>query len=102
MVLYSCGEARATAPVSAALLDVNVLIARLDPRHGHHEWAHTGRSLPRHRFWAIFRCRLTRLSLLTPGVLASDRRLDASQFTDADLLARAVVQGFGIGVTGVA
>ena len=41
MVLYSCGEARATAPVSAALLDVTVLIALLDPRHVDHEQAHT-------------------------------------------------------------
>jgi hypothetical protein len=51
------------------------------------------RSLPRHRSWAIFRCRLTRLSLLTPGVLGSDRLLDASQITDADPLALAVDHG---------
>jgi toxin-antitoxin system PIN domain toxin len=124
--------------LSAALLDVNVLIALLDPRHVDHERAHTWlaasaplpwascpltenavlrilgnprypnspgppavvaplleawRSLPRHRFWAIFRCRLTRLSLLTPGVLGSDRLLDPSQITDAYLLALAVDHG---------
>jgi len=118
--------------LSAALLDVNVLIALLDPRHVDHERAHTWladsaplpwascpltenavlrilgnprypnspgppamvaplleawRSLPRHRFWP------DRLSLLTPGVLGSDRLLDPSQITDAYLLALAVDHG---------
>ncbi len=118
--------------MSAALLDVTVLIALLDPRHVHHERAHTWlsesaplpwascpltenavlrilgnprypnspgppavvapllagwRSLPRHRFWH------DRLSLLTPGVLGSDRLLDPSQIADAYLLALAVDHG---------
>ncbi len=34
------------------------------------------RNLPRHRFWH------DRLSLLTPGVLGSDRLLDPSQITE--------------------
>ena len=45
------------------------------------------RNLPRHRFWP------DRLSLLTPGVLGSDRLLDPSQITDAYLLALAVDHG---------
>jgi predicted nucleic acid-binding protein len=45
------------------------------------------RSVPRHRFWH------DRLSLLTPGVLGSDRLLDPSQITDAYLLALAVDHG---------
>ena len=107
--------------MSAALLDVNVLIALLDPRHVDHERAHTWLAdsaplpwascpltenavlrilgnprypnspgppavvaplperwrsrLPRHRFWP------DRLSLLTPGVLGSDRLPDPSQIT---------------------
>jgi hypothetical protein len=118
--------------LSAALLDVNVLIALLDPRHVDHERAHTWladsaplpwascpltenavlrilgnprypnspgppavvapllealRNLPRHRFWP------DRLSLLTPGVLGSDRLLDPSQIADAYLLALAVDHG---------
>jgi predicted nucleic acid-binding protein len=54
--------------VSAALLDVNVLIALVDPRHVHHELAH--------RWFA------------GPGIV-QDRLLDSAQLTDTYLLALA-------------
>ena len=45
--------------MSAALLDVNVLIALLDPRHVHHDHAHSWLSESAPLPWASFRSRRT-------------------------------------------
>ena len=70
------------AAVTTYLLDVNVLIALVDPAHVQHEVA-----LPGHQFWA------DTISMLDPAHFDMSRLSSHGQVTDSYLLALAQSKG---------